>query len=326
MEVQMSEKFFDNSDDFVALFDFDSSDCYTQTTPLIDQKIGFSVQRQYPANIAFKPAHNKLGEPDDVAVIWVVYEHPDETGGNEEPHNVPIYARVAKVSRFLQNHLDYDFAKDESPTKDELHKSSDTPKPIDLVFSRAYFLDHRSGVFYDEGHDAISGLELLEQVFEKHCRTVHPTKGLKLRSKIRGQRMVLAAMNNMVSGLIWILRNAFGRSLTEPRDRVGRWSGYPKESFKKLSTDSFNVGGYQTTKRSVLTFALFIVLVDILSRTVTGESFWSNFVTNNKILWFAYPIVGIWLFDTAIPVVLFRLLNALIAKHMQVVHMSFKAF
>ena len=72
-----------SSQDLLCLFGDIESSGYFNYVSLNDTKVGFSLQKNYPSNIQFKPAKTNSGEDDDVAVIWVVYDElqpsPDKT-------------------------------------------------------------------------------------------------------------------------------------------------------------------------------------------------------------------------------------------------------
>jgi hypothetical protein len=67
------------TDELLQLFGDINAEGYTDPIPLADTKVGFSVRKNYPEDIRYKPAKNKAGVPDNIAVIWIVY--------NENPEN-----------------------------------------------------------------------------------------------------------------------------------------------------------------------------------------------------------------------------------------------
>lgn len=93
-------------EDFVELFQPYIED---QIIPWIgtDGIVGLSILRDYPDNIKFISATNKLGEKDSVALIKVGYFSVD----NEQ--NANLHVSITKASRFLlKGNWDFNFSKD----------------------------------------------------------------------------------------------------------------------------------------------------------------------------------------------------------------------
>lgn len=68
--------FFESMEEFKKVFKFDEHDEYIEFTPLIDVKIGFSIQREYPEDIKYKPPKTRDGRKDVLSLIHIVYFHP----------------------------------------------------------------------------------------------------------------------------------------------------------------------------------------------------------------------------------------------------------
>jgi len=115
----------------LALFGDITSAGYLEPIHLTDTKVGFSVQRGYPTNIRYKPARNKAGEYDNIAVIWVVYEDRLPQGDSL----IPIRLRIAMMSKYRSVHWDYDFQAEVCPTKESVLESKKSPQPLDLSLS-----------------------------------------------------------------------------------------------------------------------------------------------------------------------------------------------
>src|SRR5690606_25259418 len=129
--------FFSSSDQLKAVFgDLDGQSFY-DPVPLTDTEVGFSVKRKYPSDIRFKPAvRQKDGEPDTVAVLWVVYMRPKSGEKNASYSRVPVRVRVGLMSQYLASHFDYNYEDVEGgcPSKASVEASLSTPKPITLDF------------------------------------------------------------------------------------------------------------------------------------------------------------------------------------------------
>ena len=233
---------------------------YFSPVPLSDRRAAFSIKRQYPNNIRYKPPIRPNGNPDNVAVIWVIYNHPDESGGRVENNRVPVSARVANISLFRQKYFDYDFNNPDSPTEEALGKSKATPMPVDLNYEGDFFYDHNQDIFVNESGSVISGIELLNKVFSDHCSTVHWRRGFSLRFKLFAQSKSAGLIPLIVTFLKSILKNAFGRTLEEDDATALFSDGYKKNDFKKLSENSLNVFGYKASKQVIFLFCVIVFI------------------------------------------------------------------
>jgi len=62
----MTDLFFNSADELKEAFGIDNLPGYESYTAYKDRKVGFSVQRQYPPDICYKPPKRKDGNPDTV--------------------------------------------------------------------------------------------------------------------------------------------------------------------------------------------------------------------------------------------------------------------
>ena len=59
-------KMFSNPEEFLKLFEIANEPQYEDPIFLVDGKIGFSVKREYPDDLLYKPPTKKNGEKDQV--------------------------------------------------------------------------------------------------------------------------------------------------------------------------------------------------------------------------------------------------------------------
>lgn len=308
----MDKSPFNNVEEFLNLFDIDKS-IYTKPVILSDIRIGFSIQRNYPEDIRYKPPQNKENKDDTVALIHVVYTHPSEFKGNFDFKKVPIIIRIGPHSRYLSNHFDYNFDDDNSPTEQSLTESKSTPKPIALDYLDEIFFSHQEKFFFDNRNNKFAGSQLLEKIFEEHCNTVHLLKGFKFRSQIRLKSIIIMIISWVISSLPYILKKLFGRTIEEENLSLASvFEGYKDSDLKKLSTDSLNIFGYKASRSLIVTFC-FLVFIFYLIQYIfpflpkyIGKIFSTNFLA------ITHAILFLWVLDVIIPRILFRLLNLLI--------------
>ena len=141
---------FETTEEFSARFDLKLHPEYYDRVIYTDSKVGFSIKRNYPDNIRYKPAVKKDNTPDNVVTIWVGYTHPQETKKEIDLNKVPLRVRVANMSIYRTHHFDYDFEDPECPTQNSVEHSSSTPKPIGLEYNNEFFYNHEDNVFVNE--------------------------------------------------------------------------------------------------------------------------------------------------------------------------------
>ncbi len=149
---------------------------YYDSVCLNDAEAGFSVQRNYPKDIKFKPAKTASGKDDSIACIWAVYESKKQSSKNIP---VPIRFRIALMSKYRTRHFfDDDDLDPDKPTKVSLNISQRTPQPIDLNLREGYFFDPHTGGLVDGKGNSVSGADALNEIYQSHCNTVHPLLGI----------------------------------------------------------------------------------------------------------------------------------------------------
>lgn len=307
--------YFINTDEFVSQFVGMEDNEFYDHVSLNDTKVGFSVKRHYPSDIRYKPAiGQKSNNPDNMAVIWVVYTHPDDTRKEVSSSKVPIRIRIATMSQYLANHFDYNYSDEEGdcPTLDSVEASASTPQPIELEYPGEYFYNHELNNFIDRHGNSLTGMDILNKVFDDHCRTVHLLWGLRLRVKLLTQDKFAGLLGGFVSTIELILKHFFGRTIEDDDALAGLFRPYKPESMKKYDSDSLNVLGYKASKRVVVVFcALVITMSYCRYLSGTSEDYWST-VGDSEFLSLAHGLILIWLLDVVAPWVLFWLMNSII--------------
>lgn len=277
---------------------------------LTDAKVGFSIQKNYPADIQYKPAQTKTDEDDNIAVIWVVYESQQE---KNHPDLIPIRLRIATMSKYRALHWDYDFEDTKCPTEDSVMESKKSPQPLELNSSEACFYSQSKNVLVDADGNVVSGHSVLDELFKYHCDTVHPIRGFGFRSKNWLEGFSRTSFDKAINSLVWILTHVFGRTLDERRDRNSYFEGYLKEKFKKISVDSIELAGYRASKKVILIFSILVVISSYLILPVDEGTYLGN-VLKSEFLMVVYSILCLYLLDELIPNLLFWSMNACISQ------------
>lgn len=316
--------YFESTEQFQEAFGLNQNNDYFGPVPLQDRKVGFSIKRKYPDNIRYKPAIYENGEHDNVAALWVTYTHPEESRKPINAKKVPLGVRVAIMSRYRSKHYDYDFEDEESPTEDSVEKSLSTPKPIELEYPNEFFYDHERSSFIDNNGSEITGIEILNKVFDDHCNTVHWLKGLSIRFKLLAQSKGQGVISAIVTFLTFILKKVFGRTLEESDSVSALYHGYKFDDFKKLSEDSLNIFGYKAAKSVIVLFCAFIIAIAYFrySSGVTGG--YVGFVGKSNFLSVIHGLFLLWSLDIVVPIIVFWLINGLIKVRTLIAFMKVK--
>lgn len=319
--------FFANTSEFLATFGDLSTMGFFDPIHLNDTKVGFSVKRHYPSDIRYKPAiGQKNKKPDNIAALWVVYTHPEESRKDVSESAVPVRVRIANMSLYRTKHWDYEYDDDEGdcPSKDSVEASEATPKPIELEYPGEYFFDHVRNVFVDRKRKTVSGLEILDRVFQDHCKTVHLLWGLRLRLKLFAQDNFAGILSVLTSFLVWILKNLFGRSIESDDGMAGLFRPYKPEAMKKYGADSLDVLGYKASKQVVVLFCALVIILSFCRYYSGADSdYWSG-VERSEFLYLVHGLFFIWLLDVVIPWLLFWFVNGTIWLRTTVLFMKLK--
>jgi len=318
----MDIKHFNTADELINIFKIDEE---TYTNPVIfsNRKVGFSIQRNYPSNIRYKPPKNTNNQDDTVALIHVFYTHPSETRKSFDSTKVPLIIRIVPHSRYLSNHFDYNFKDPDCPTEESVNKSKSTPKPIALDYLDEFFFNHEENAFLDNRNNQISGSELLDRVFKEHFNTVHLWKGLRIRSGIKAKSVIIATVSLFINLFPWILKKLFGRTIEEENISLSSvFEGYKRADLKKLSTDSLNIFGYKASRSVIITFCLIVFVCYLFQFYFHLDLRYFKSIFSNNFLSITHAILVLWLLDVAIPNTLFRIMNALIRLRKKLFYMG----
>jgi hypothetical protein len=315
---------FETTEEFSSLFELKSHPQYREPIVLDDRKVGFSIKRDYPDNIRYKPAINRNNTPDNIATIWVIYTHPQEANGDMDLKKIPIIVRVCNMSLYRVKHFDYDFSDPDCPTEDSVERSRTTPKPIDLEYNNEFFFNHESNVFINELGNIIRGIDILDRAYSDHCDTIHWIKGFKLRLKLFAREKAGGLLSLIISFLKFILKTFFGRTLEEKDSVSSSLKGYKKESLKKLNEDSLNVFGYKAAKPVIIVFCGIVIIISLLRYLFNISVGYLSYVASNNILSISHGIFLLWILDAIVPNVIFFLINVIIKFRTKIIFMKLK--
>ena len=320
----MAEPHFDNAVELIDAFDIRRNQSYSEITPLNDRKVGFSIQRSYPADILYVPLTNKAGEDDSFALIHVVYLHPAEAKSGFDSHKVPLIVRISNHSRYISRNIDYDFTDPKSPTRESIEKSKATPTPLALDYYDEYFYDHHLDTFLDKDHEPLTGAALLDKVFNAHCSTSHKSKGKGIRRKLWFRDWTVGLLASLIALLKWLLITFFGWTFDDSENYFAYLEGYEKKSFKKLSTETLDVFGYKASRRVIILFCALTVALYAATYFGGYESLYIESIFDNSFLALIHSLLVLFVLDVIFPEILFRTVNFVIAIRTEIAFKKYK--
>lgn len=281
---------------------------FIDPTFLTDIKIGFSIQKNYPDNIRYKPAKDESGNPDNIAVIWAVYEERFASKGDRY---IPLRFRIALMSKYRTLNFDYDYDDPKCPTKDSVAISFATPRPIDLDLNDSYFYDSEKDCFVNGDYEKVPGVTILVSLFEAHIDSVHLIKGASLRSKIYIEGSITRLLDASINGVIYVLEQCFGRTLDERLERMTYFDGYSSDSLKVTGTDFMEVAGYKASKKVIVIFAVIVAIFCWYTLPVDEDTYLGNLIQSDFLL-LVHSLLLLVFLDNVFPKILFHMLNWLI--------------
>lgn len=299
-------------------------DGYEDFIPFDRDKYGFSVKRPYPKKIAFKSPTTKNGDPDTVALIRLLYKHPDFSDASPDQNRVPIILDIGAHSKYLFGHFDYDFADNNCPTEESIRQSKATPKPITLDFTGDFFYDHSTKTFVTAKGAPLTGEEILEQVFQKHCDTIHRVKAFKLKSKLFSKNVLFKLCGLTIEALKFLLKLITGRILEPDEYGRGIFQKYKIEDIKLVKTESFPISGYKASKNVMISFSLFVLGMYTISYFFGFKSPYWEKITTNPLLGVCASFILLWVIDHALTRLTFHIINLLISTKYKLITMRFK--
>ncbi len=309
----MKQNYFKNVEDFRKLFKLEIKPKYEdyQPLPLTGYKVGFTVCRQYPNNIKYKPSKTKNGIKDNVARIKVKY--PSGTLKSSDFTKIPILVFISCISNYRLNHRNYDYNDPNCPTKESVELNKTTAQPIGMVYKKDFFYDHESNTFLDNRGNDITGRQILNRVSMEHCDTTKFLKRLKCNLELNVNKILFSICTFQIRVCKYILKICFSRTI-EPQDILSTFRGYSQEDLKlEKIKNPLNVFGYQASRNVVIMFCFLALLTYILVQTCNiNIPFLKGLVTNN-ITSVVIAILVLVFLDKILPNILFWILNKLIS-------------
>jgi len=319
----MMDSYFNNADELWERFQssvaLEPRSRYFDYAPLRDRIVGFSLQRNYPSEIRFKPPKRTNGEDDTVALIHVIYLHPQEFKMSSHEGRVPFALRITAFSRYLSEHADYSFSDEDCPTRDSVLLSRRTPEPLEIQSYGRYFYNHSSNSFEDEKAQSLSGKDILDRLFKSHCDTTKPLRRVWPEFDFRMTWRLFAFLGSIVDFLKAILRILFGRHIESTETGTGFLKPYRREDMKLLRADSIEFFGYKAPKNLVLLYSLALAALFTGAYIRRMQDGFIYAVAASDVISLAFSIIILWILEAAFPRLLLSLINLLVRVKIRVI-------
>lgn len=307
---------------FIDLFNFTEESGFYDPTPLQDEDIGFSIKKKYPKEIRFKPAVKRDGEPDEIIVIWLVYNLPKPETAQE--NKIPILINIKKYSLYRTKYFDYILDDPESPTRESILKSKKSPQPLELEFINDFFYNLSAKCFIDKKGNHLSGIEMLDMVVNQHLKTVHIVKGIKIRSKIFTQLQIGGILRLIIKSFVFLLKYPFGRVLKDSDNEIFLYNGFDLNDMKRITTDTIEIFKYHASKHVITTFCIVIISISSIDYFFKIDSDYLKYISNNNLLSITYSVALLLFLDLLLPKIIFYIINVLIKVRNKIVFRKLK--
>ncbi|MFC1771717.1 hypothetical protein ACFLZV_07515 [Candidatus Margulisiibacteriota bacterium] len=289
-----------------------------------DSGKGFSIQRNYPSDIAYHCRKFKDGTNEEIAIFYILLQF-DRKDGNLIP--LLITVKKAKLYEFdkwitVGEDLEINYEDPGAPTKGSVEKSLKTSKykPIDINVKDEYFLDIGRSILVIKNSSSITAKKAFQNIFEKHIKSSQKFHGLYLRIKIKSINSYVKFLCHLSCFFIYILEKCFGKQVKIKIDDTEREEMYNphehdvlimnqskieiKDSGKQLSFQNFPIN-----IQSLFTYAGIMLVAFTIFYFLRLKPRYLVIIFNNKYLITIFGIASLWFVYYFVPFVLYKLIN-----------------
>lgn len=267
---------------------------------------GFSIKRDYPVDLAYKPPLTVSGDPDVVALIHVILGYVTD----DDKKRTPLFIHIRSFSKYLENKRDYDFDNKDCPTRISVENSKHTRKPLTLENTTDYYLDGNNTVINKKG-DQVRVNDILDTIFNEHCETTHWLKGVKIRAKINMGSRIAKLFYYLEIAIQYLLKTICGRVIEPSRVRI--FGKYEKEDMKLLKTEYIEIFGYKASLNVITTFCVIVIFSYILFKYLLKTNLFIDFFSSN-VIEITVSILLLSFLQNVLPQILFALMNIMLVQ------------
>lgn len=268
--------------DFLNLFDITNTGFYDPVL-LRDMNFGFSIKRKYPANILFKPAVDANGETAQVAVQWVTLRENIKADDGK----ILLHIRISTFGLIHWTDSEYDDIYDAA--------ENNTPKPLELVYNNDYYFDTHSHIITDKRGQIVTGIQVLNTVFENHCDTSRTMSWANLELKLK--RLQRDSVDKVFLAAIFIVKNlielVFRRHINGEVYNID-YSTDLEETLQTLPPpegDEVTFYKWKTHKATIVLFSLIVVLTTFGRYLSIWEGKYFLLISKNNLVLAAHVVL-----------------------------------
>lgn len=285
--------------------------------------VGLTILREYPKDIPFKPAKTKNGQIDSVCMIKI---GSPLRKINTDSNHLKLFVMVSKASKYLlNNHFDYDFNNQDSPTRDSIEESKRSKQPIDLDDFNGYVFDRENNkiFFIENGIKEVTLNDVVEKIYKLHIKTVK-LAGAWFRFKVSIKDKIANPIEGINKSILWFIDFLFGKTVQEEKNnlKVGLFEKYKHSDLYTLSDekiDIFNTGLKIPKKTGLLTAFSIVVITILLTYSLPAyPKLWIEIKEQSQIVQVSFLLVVLWVIDYLIPHLFLSVINMLIMFRIKV--------
>jgi hypothetical protein len=238
----------------------------------IDEGVGFYAFRRYPPNTELARIVTSDGRPAVRCYLAFMVYAPTEGG---QISRVELRARLAPrwwsdwwfMSRRRSDTAPAGHPDAPSPASAGIFARTRRPIDLDQTDAGGLIYDHQEDTFLDENGNAVTPVEVLDQLYTRHCRT------LRLRFRIRwniGSAAGWAIRTAVCKGqdaTMWMLFKLYDVELVDDKKRklsfVFPFYKYKPSDFRRITEadERSHFFGFQSSKKSFFTNLVLVVAV-----------------------------------------------------------------
>ncbi len=285
---------------------------YIEPGPMADCA-GFFVQRLYPRDSTLARVVARNGEPVVSCLIQFVVNPPATPGGTSA---VSLHAAMYDRSRQVvpvRPRLGEGFDDNDprAPTPDSVALFRQSRHPLALDFPTEYVYDSAENVFRDSNGQPVTPQQILDHVYECHCRTYRRIFAWRWRVGTALRHAVRELVWRTQDGCLWLLLNLYDIELVEQRDRTLRdpFHKYRAADFRRITEAAqgySNFFGFQSSRKSFFTNLVVLAAIYAVFYWKGPRSSFVRTIYNNTALTTAALIFAFLVADQAGPWLLIR--------------------
>lgn len=303
-----------------------------------EDSFGFSLIKEYPTNIRyFKPAITKSGSIDSVVLIKIAVFPRMIEKDNLYVMNLSVDTTSKyRLEKENELQLDFNYEDDNCPTKESLEASANSRQPISLSDKTKYRFNYIDNTFYDcERNISVSGIEIVNYIFQKHLETINNTRGLLLRIKSKVKMLVSTGLFHTAKGLSVAIFPLTGRKIENKYYNMPIVSFYYATNPKEYE-DNFGTPNHLLNLDGLLKITPLAALISsftIISLFIIGFYFGKNPLNlvsffkeykDSEIFSVSLIILVVLFWNRILPFILLRLLNSIISLQQWVDSLKFR--